>query len=168
VKRREFITLLSGAAAWPLAARAQQFAMPVIGYLDSSSLGVRRDQLAAFHKGLNELGFVEGRNVSIEYRWADTQYDRLPGLAAELIRRRVAVIVAPGSTPAALAAKPLTTTIPILFSTSVDPVRIGLVASLNRRGATSPALLTWPRTLRVSRLGCCTNCSHERHALPCS
>jgi putative tryptophan/tyrosine transport system substrate-binding protein len=132
MKRRDFLTLVGGAVAWPLAALAQQAATPVIGLLYTGSSADSR--LAAFLRGLNEAGFAEGRNVSIEYRWADNQYDRVPELAADLVRRRVTVLVAPGGTPGALAAKSLTTTIPILFSTSVDPVQTGLVASLSRPG----------------------------------
>jgi putative ABC transport system substrate-binding protein len=135
MKRREFIAVLGSAAAWPLAARAQQPAMPVIGYLASESADDEyKNFIVPFLQGLKETGYVVGQNVAVEYRYADNQIDRLPALAADLVRRRVAVIVVP-TTPAAVAAKAATTTIPIVFATGGDPVALGLVASLSRPGA---------------------------------
>jgi len=166
LKRRDFITLIGGATAWPLAAPAQQ-TMPVIGFLGSGSQESDAIRVNSFRRGLSETGFVEGRNVVLEYRFAQGQHDRLPALAAEMVRHHAAVIIT-GSTPGALAAKAASTTTPIVFYLAVDPVEVGLIASLNRpggqlTGVTNLGVMLGPKQLDLAHEWC-----PGRPAWPCS
>jgi len=151
MRRRDFVTLLGGFAAWSLAASAQQ--KPAIGFLNSGSADAYSDRVTAFHQGLRQLGFIEGENVVIVYRWALGQYDRLPGFAAELVERRVSVLVATGGEPAALAAKSATSTIPIVFAIGGDPIKLGLVASYNRPGGNATGANILAAEIDGKRLG---------------
>jgi putative ABC transport system substrate-binding protein len=153
IGRRELIAVLGSAAAWPLAARGQQPAMPVVGLVGGGGGDISTRYVTAFRKGLNETGTIEGQNATVEYHWLEGQYERLPSLMADLVRRRVAVIATPGSNPAALAAKAATTTIPIVFGVGEDPVKLGLVASLARPGGNATGINIFNVEIATKRLG---------------
>src|SRR5882757_516476 len=153
MRRREFITLIGGTAAWPVVAHAQQPGLPVVGFLHAGAPEANANNVRAFRKGLGEIGYVEGRNVAIEFHWAHGDLPRYKELAAELVRRQVAVIVTPLGTTAALAAKAATTTIPIVFSSGTDPVQVGLVPSLKRPGGNLTGVNYMQSELGAKRLG---------------
>ena len=153
MKRREVITLIGGTVAWPFGVRAQQQPMPVIGFLNSASPQAWENYVAGFRAGLKEAGYVDGQNVTIEFRWAEGHYDRLPGMAADLVRRKVAVLVSTGGEPSVLAAKAATTTIPIVFTSGIDPIQAGFVSSLSRPGGNITGVNLFVSTIESKRLG---------------